>query len=237
MKFYSKEHLDTYLNNITFLGQGQQGCCYLNNNEVIKIFHEYYDEEVNYSKEEILKHSNIKNNTFIWPSDIVTLNDKIIGYTMPYINYKNLYRINPLKVNLNSLKQAIIKAYKDIEILTRNNVAIYDIMYNILYRNGTIKVIDTMDYGNNPSSIYSNTRGLDLEIIKFLVDNYFDNFVNNNKLLNELYNDKNTSSIIFIEILKNELSNVLQKEVITLNDAKSLVRKKKYPEYERELTF
>ena len=40
MEFVSREHFDTYLRGLKYLGQGSQGACYLNtkNNTVYKVF-------------------------------------------------------------------------------------------------------------------------------------------------------------------------------------------------------
>lgn len=47
MEFVSREHFDTYLRGLKYLGQGSQGSCYLNtkNNTVYKVFNDYFDEE------------------------------------------------------------------------------------------------------------------------------------------------------------------------------------------------
>ncbi|UKI26664.1 MAG: hypothetical protein L6V91_07900 [Bacilli bacterium] len=71
---------------------------------------------------------------------------------MSYIRFNNLYNINPLLINLDKLEGAIKKTYDDIMILTDNDIVMYDVAYNILYGNGKIKVIDTLEYGINAVS-------------------------------------------------------------------------------------
>ena len=88
MKFVNKEHFDAFLNRLSFLGQGSQGICYLDskNRIVYKVLHEYFDEDENiyFSKDDLLKFSDIKNKTFIWPTDIISVDGKVYGYIMPY---------------------------------------------------------------------------------------------------------------------------------------------------------
>ena len=56
MNYVNREHLNTYLRGIKYLGQGHQGVCYLNERKkvVYKIFHSYFDNEEEYYKEEDL---------------------------------------------------------------------------------------------------------------------------------------------------------------------------------------
>lgn len=238
MIFINKEHLNTYLANITYLDQGSQGICYINKNKniVIKIFHEYFEgEDCRYSFEEIMKLSGIKNTTFIWPTDVITLEGKIVGYVMPYIAYKSLCETDPLRINLKLFAKAILLAENDIKLLTSKNIRIFDIMYNILYRAGKFKVIDTIEYGEIPTEYETNRRGFDLEIMKFLVDNYFNYFVEKDKLLQDMYLSKDVSGYEFLTVFRDKLSEYMGFEVTKLSDAKSLVRRNPKSKYERNL--
>lgn len=148
MNFVNKEHFNIFLRGLTYLGQGFQGICYLNknNNTVYKVFHEYMDnEKAGYDKDFLLRFSNIKNNTFIWPTDVIYVENELVGYTMPYKNSKNLFQIDPLSVSLNALEKGITNIFKDIKIITDNNVTLYDVMYNIMYKNGRLYVVDTLE--------------------------------------------------------------------------------------------
>jgi len=62
----------------------------------------------------------------------------------------------------------------------------------------------------------------------FLVDNYFDEFVQNNKELLEMYKGKDINLLDFLTLFDKLLSENVDKDIITLNDAKSLVNKKCY---------
>ena len=82
MNFKSEKQLKTYLNSLEFIGQGSQGICYLDktNNTVIKIFHDFFEEGItSYKKEDIVRFNNIKNKTFIWASDVIMINDIVVG--------------------------------------------------------------------------------------------------------------------------------------------------------------
>lgn len=237
VSFNNKNNFDLYLKRLFFLGMGSQGICYLDkkNKIVYKIFHGYFDDEdEGYTADDILKFSGIKNNTFIWPSDVVYANGRIIGYTMPYVSSVNLCDTDLLSTNLNLLEKAIDKSYCDIEILTKNNVCLYDVMYNILYSNGKINVIDSMEYNFGNASLKENMVAFDAEIRYFLVDNYFDEFVNNDILLREMYHDKkNVTSLEFLRMFRNKLSEYIGTDIDKLEKAKKLVMKLDDPYYIR----
>lgn len=207
--FVNREHLSVYLETLKYIGQGSQGVCYLNikNNTVYKIFHAYYDDEDVYCDEkEILKFSNIHNDTFIWPINVVRVNKEIVGYTMPYVKARNFHEINPLNINLDTLKKAVKKTYQDILLITQNKVTYLE-----------------------------NRESIDELVKMFLVDNYFDYFVRDSKILSEMYDCKDVDSISFIEEFKNELSNYMGMEINTLNKAKSLVKRVNMPSYGRSI--
>lgn len=101
MKFINREHFNMFLKNLKFLGVGSQGVCYLDEKHkvVYKVFHTYFDDEKSdYRVEEILRFSDIVNDTFIWPSDVISVRGEIVGYTMPYVRAKSLYENDPLLV-------------------------------------------------------------------------------------------------------------------------------------------
>ena len=237
VSFNNKNNFDLYLKRLFFLGMGSQGICYLDkkNKIVYKIFHGYFDDEdEGYTADDILKFSGIRNNTFIWPSDVVYANGRIIGYTMPYVSSVNLCDTDLLSTNLNLLEKAIDKSYCDIEILTKNNVCLYDVMYNILYSNGKINVIDSMEYNFGNATLKENMAAFDAEIRYFLVDNYFDEFVNNDILLREMSHDKkNVTSLEFLRMFRNKLSEYIGTDIDKLEKAKKLVMKLDDPYYIR----
>ena len=115
------------------------------------------------------------------------------------------------------------------------DIVMYDVAYNILYGNGKIKVIDTLEYGFNSVSFEKNRANVDYEIKLFLVDNYFNSFVYDDRLLKEMYDDRFVSSLEFLKAFRGKLSNYLDKDIKTLNTAKKLVKRIDNPKYVRDL--
>ena len=144
---------------------------------------------------------------------------------MPYKKLKNLYEINPLLVNLNILEDATIKAEEDVKLLTDNKVKLYDVRYNILYSNGTMNIIDTLEYSSREVTYEENRQNIDEELMLFLVDNYFDNFVKSDKILKEMYMEFQVRGVDFLRVFRRKLSEYMDKDIVKLNEAKKLVRR------------
>lgn len=239
MKITNKDKFLNYLSSLRFLGVGSQGACYydLKTNQVLKVFHIFFDNDYDYGIfEDLTQFSNITNSTFIWPIETIEYKSFVIGYTMKFVKSKSLYEINPLYVNLNSFANAINKSYKDIELLTNNDIKIYDIMYNILYSKGKINVIDTMEYSKRNVTLKENSEGFNLELKYFLVDNLFNNFVNSNSFLRDLYDSKDANALELLNELKRKLSEYFGFEITMLNEVRMLTSKIDRPKYIREIS-
>lgn len=239
MKITNNDNFLNYLSSLRFLGVGSQGACYYDSktNQVLKVFHIYFDNDYDYGIfEDLTQFSNITNSTFIWPIETIEYKSFVIGYTMKFVKSKSLYEINPLYVNLNSFANAINKSYKDIELLTNNDIKIYDIMYNILYSKGKINVIDTMEYSKRNVTLKENSEGFNLELKYFLVDNLFNNFVNSNSFLRDLYDSKDANALELLNELKRKLSEYVGFEITMLNEVRMLTSKIDRPKYIREIS-
>ena len=154
MEFYSRDEVIFQLILSKEIGSGSQGTCYLNaiTNDVYKIFNQFFylnideDEKVIYIKDEIMRYSHLINDTFIFPKDVITLNEEVIGYVTNYVKAIPLNQTDPLKVDLNLLVKNIELAHRDIKYLSDHNVSTFDMFYNILYGN-KFYVTDTDEFG------------------------------------------------------------------------------------------
>lgn len=247
MKFKTKLEFLDFLNNMLEyeyfkkIGIGSQGICYLDvkSNKVYKIFHQFDDEFtkecedfcVNYTKEEILRFSHIQNDTFVWASNVIIVGEEIIGYISEFIEGKTLYTTNPLLINLDEFAKGVKKVDNDIKIISNNNVKTYDVMYNTIYGKDGIFIKDYDEYcysDMDSNKLYEiNTDNFNLEIMYFLIDNYFDEFISKNKTLKEMYKSKGININEFICLFKTHLSETLDKEIIYLKDAKKCLNKKR----------
>ena len=213
---------------IKFLDSGSQGQCFYDrsNNKIYKIFNDFFDEEVNfdYQEEDILKFSGILNTTYMWPSDVITVDNKVIGYIIPYKRGIDLCKINPLSVNLSQLVVHLESVYEDNIIISQSGVVAYDVMYNILYGKDGVNIIDTEEI------LKINNRNINFAFKVFIVDNYFNEFVNQFSELREMYEDLDLESRIFIINLQKKLSEFLDFELNYLKDASNFKNKKRIKE-------
>lgn len=233
MKFKSKRDLLLKTLVLKEIGEGSQGICYLDrsNKLVYKIYHEFFDGyAIDYNHTNIEQFCNIDNNTYIFPKDVIEVDNKVVGYIEPYVNSKDLSSINPLMINLDKLIKNIDNVRSDIETISEYGIQTYDVTYNVLYKN-KFNIIDSDEYvikDIDPSILIErNNNNFDYAIYLFLVNNYFDEFVNSYKVLKEMYQDKICDVTIFIEVLKKYLSEYIGDEVNKLNDAKECMNKVK----------
>lgn len=229
-----------------YLSEGGQGRCYKIGNKVYKIFLQYLEKcyediIIPYYKEDILRFSGVTNNTYVFPNDVIMVGNTVVGYIMDYIDAKSLYKTDPFSVDLDFFEESINASLNDIEIISNNGVLSFDVMYNMMFGKEGISVIDTLDYSMtdiDPDKLFvMNYDRFCHEIKLFLVYGYFDNVVENNKILNEMYIDKESSIVLFLKEFRKYLSEIEGYEIKKLSDVKKskVVRRRKYHAYIREI--
>lgn len=219
------------------IGTGSQGICFYDKikGDVYKIFHQFFEDygedKVIYNEKELLRFSNIKNNTFLWPKDIIVVGDEIVGYVSDYFDGKNLYEINPLSININKFIDSISQVLLDIKKVSSMNIRTYDVMYNILYGKEGFCIIDHDEYcysNMNKKELYEfNCDNFNIAIKYFLIDNYFDKFISCYKDLNEMYVSKGINVNQFLLLFRKYLNKEMGYNVIKLSEASRLVNKEK----------
>ena len=106
LRFSNIYEVKKFLLGLKSIGIGSQGEAFksLDGGLVYKIFHDYEGIEYNeWKSEDILKFSDVGNNTFIFPLDVIMIKNIVIGYITKFVLGKDLCNINPFSVNLNFL--------------------------------------------------------------------------------------------------------------------------------------
>ena len=229
MVFHTREEIECFMHSLVYLGQGSQGVCYKDRQSkvVYKFYHSYFENDFEgvYGKEEIEKFKNIKSSTFVFPKDVMMLNDQVIGDITPYKKAKNLYQVNPFNINLDRFIKLVALAVKDIEELSKKGIQSYDVMYNILW-GYQLYIIDTLEYSFRDQDwrwIWQrNLSYFNLEIMYFLVDGIFGDVINHYSKLRDMYESKGReiNIVAFIMELKNCMSKMLGHEITYLKEAK-----------------
>lgn len=241
MEFKNEKSVYDFMRKSKYLGFGQEGECYVDQKRkfAYKFYNSFLDsiEDNEPSKEKILAFKDVKSNLVMFPQDIITLDSMIIGDISNYANGKNLYRISPYPIGLNRLIRLCELALKELELLTKQGIRCYDIIYNMLLGD-QIYLIDGSDYFwsdlTYEETLAINKQQFNLSIMYFLISGIFEEVISNNKILQEMYDTlgNDISIIEFINRLKNYLSEIVGKEITNLGEARKLKNK-----HQREVPY
>ena len=147
-----------------------------------------------------------------------------------FIEAKSLYKQDPLEINLNDFTKAIFNIYEAIEMISKQGILTYDMMFNILY-NQDFFIIDHDEYMFKDLDWQilnkENKKNFNMELFYFLIDGYFDEFIKKYPLLKKMYKEKEIDILDFLKLFRNKLSEIIGLEIKCLNEAQKLINKKK----------
>lgn len=151
MEFRNREELNDFLNTLKYIGEGIQWQSLLDKktNQVYKIFsgEKLEGADYGYTCNDVMGLSHIKNDIFIWPNDVIMIDDLVAGYTHSYFEGDNFCDFNdPFGVNLDNLSYAVARANEDIKLLSRRKAEINDLLYNLMFDGKRIKAVDTFEF-------------------------------------------------------------------------------------------
>lgn len=236
--YFTKEEFNKLWDKLEYLGRGGEGTCKkLNNKEVIKYLDGPY---IDLNEEQIQMFKNKKNKTYLFPYKIIYIDNKMEGYITKYSSCKNLIEVSRDNINFDKFILGSKKVEEDTKLISDKGISTYDVLFNILYKNGIFHIIDTCNYeivDKDSKELYKkNISFFNYSLLEFLVKDRFYKFVFESKELSELYKEsENGESIIFfLETLKQKLSEYCDRDVKIVKDAKKamiLCHKSVYPEY------
>lgn len=237
MEFKTREDVYHFLkNNCTYIDGGSQGECYVDRERklVYKLYFSFLDPIEGDSfldKSEVLAFSDIESDLCIFPKDVITLKKVVIGDITDYVNAKNLYKINPLLININRLIKLCELALKEVELLARKNIKMFDVLYNIMLGD-KLYIVDTLEYSRSqreyPNVLSFNLAQFNLSIMYFLISGIFEEVIKYNYILQGMYKSlgHDISIIDFIKELKRYLSELVGREITILGEASEFKNKK-----------
>lgn len=211
------------------IGSGSQAECFLGpDNKVYKVYHDFniHSNESSYTEDFLLRFKGLDNDTFLFAEDVISVNGKIVGYLSNFIPGKPLADINPLTIDLNDFESSVLKTRNDIADISSKNIVLYDVCFNMMVRNDNsffVKDFDEFSYDvrsrDNKVLLDKNKKIFDRELYLFLIDNLFNEFVNQYKDLKELYKDRNMDVLYFLKLFRKYLSENVGKEIRYLMEA------------------
>lgn len=231
-----KQYQD-YLKSDDFIGSGLNSRIFLyQEKSVLKLWKEYVNIAVlNLFRQNITALLLVRNNALITPQKLVKLEDKIVGYTMPYFSGCNLSEL-PLDTSLTKLYEALVELEKNIKEIAKMHLDIGDIHSdNIMYNQGKFVFLDCDLWS---FSNYDNDKYFQQEILKgfnsaFIRDFYpgdnqddYELFIWGNPVLSKLLADKNFNfnPSCFLETLVTELEKYYQEDILTMKDIQRVLK-------------
>lgn len=236
MKFRNRKELDIYIRRYcTMLGFGSAGSAYYDKKtrSVIKIFDYALDDDYAdafiFKDVDFLRFADIKNGTYVFPYENIIMDDRVVGYMTEVAHGKNISMIDPLTVKLDSIEKSFVKTFDDVRTISESGVLSEDVPYNVLFSEDEEKtyIIDSDYYTKDeyePDYLYDrNLSKITYSYKLFLVDGYFNNFINKSKKLKSSYEDRDCELLEFLKEFRKELSESVGYGVETLEDVKELV--------------
>lgn len=216
-------------------GEGSNATCYLlDNNKVLKVYHNDLSE---YNKVSITNFEpllNIKSDTFMFPEEVFINNDDIVtGYIYPFVNGETLVDTEE-DILISDFLNKLDEVYNNIEEISKEGVFTCEMGPKNIIFNDKFYIIDTDAYfvikalpyevclGHNISIF--NTSILDFIVRNEKIDQDLFTFINKNQLLRLLWEEmtskENAKPLLkeFIFELKQSMEEEYDTNIDTFND-------------------
>ena len=140
------EELKRFWSNHTIISndKNREGKSFLIGKKIYKIYNK------DYLVENPICRNDLPLESFLFPEEIYTCNNKVFAYRTPYIQ-NNQFKIETFRnwtiPNIKMIKKALIPLIEDIYVLSKNNIEAIDLAWrNTLFDGEKIYIIDTLDY-------------------------------------------------------------------------------------------
>ena len=176
-----KKYLRTQ--HLTYLGEGSEAKCYLSNVDdlVYKNLLENTYARNSYSADEVITKKQVNLPSFACPIDLHTYQNTVWGYTSEFIfpdqfsEKSTVSRTKFLKINFNRLRKALELLKKDTEKISKENILIDDLPFNLIFTGTRLIAIDTLSY----LRMTENTLKDNLNSIDYAITSVFDLWTEN----------------------------------------------------------
>ncbi len=176
--FLDNDEFKSYIKNIIKdrVGSGSEGTAYKTiDNKVLKVFNTKYNPRLKYShKDDIIMAQDYDVSTYLLPEELLFSNGIIAGYITEYfpgnvINFNKPYNSDIKDINFDKLIEAKEKMVQDTTLLTKDNILISDLTFNLLFNNNKLGAIDTFGYYKDSKiTLTDNLKQIDYALLKEL---------------------------------------------------------------------
>ena len=151
------------------IGSGSEGVAFLTiDGKVLKTFNNNFKPRVKEEeKDDIIMSQDYNVSSYLFPEQLLILNGLIVGYICEYfpgnvIKFSAPYNGRIEDIDVDNLIGSYHKMVKDTEMISQENILIYDIGFNLLFNNYDLVAIDTFNYyKDNLSTLDDNLEALD----------------------------------------------------------------------------
>ena len=109
--------------------------------------------------------------SYYFPEQLLILDGLIVGYISKYfpnniIKFKAPYNGRIEEINADNLLKAYRMMVKDTKVISRDNIMVYDLAFNLLFDNKNLVAIDTFNYyKDNIPTLNDNLESLDYALL------------------------------------------------------------------------
>lgn len=185
--FECYKDVDKFIKSKTFrlVNTGSEGSCFEGkDNKAYKLIE--YAPEGAYLVENVITKDDINLQSFAFPEEVYTVDGVVRGYKTEYIENdlfgpSNTYNIKTMdSINFDTLSKSYKVMLKDVVELSKHNILIYDMPFNILFDNKKLTAIDTCCYKKvNDSPLEDNIKSLNCSF-ELLFDIWFSDYKKTN---------------------------------------------------------
>lgn len=189
-KFNSYKDLADYINEkmIEEKGSGSEGTVYLcDDGYAYKLFDEDHILDPYIEIEDIITVDDIDLPSFALPIELYVVNGELKGYKSKYIkeDYISTYNtagdLDFFDIDINDFVLAYYKMIKDIILLSKNKISMYDVAANLMFDGNCLYAIDTCYYKKEESATYEYNLKMFNGAIMMVFDTWLCRIKNPNK--------------------------------------------------------
>ena len=155
------------------IGEGSEGEAFLTqNNQVLKVNDGFAPEEIlDSDKDKVIMAQDFDLESYLFPKQLYLCDGVVVGYLSNYFG-KNIIQFHPSfschefkTIDYDKLLEAREKMIEDTRILSKEQINIYDLCFNLLFDGNKLGAIDTIGYYKDPNITFdANVRRIDYSL-------------------------------------------------------------------------